>query len=109
MALVGSTGRAAPRKKAKGIPIKKAVKAIKGGSIPKPVMKAAKGKSSGITYLAKSSGTTKKEVKGVLQQVRRGSLSKGGAIKALKGGKTAGVPASKKNVRKTARAIRRAR
>ena len=58
-------------------------------------------------YLAKSSGTTKGEVRGVLQAVRKGTLSKGGAIKVLKGGPRAGVPAG--NKKKVAKAIRRAR
>lgn len=55
-------------------------------------------------YLAKSSGTTTGEVKGVLKAVRSGKMSKGGAIKALKGGPTAGVPAG--NKKKVAKAIR---
>jgi len=58
-------------------------------------------------YLAKSSGTTRGEVRGVLQQLRAGKISKGTAIKDLKGGPRAGVPAG--NKKKVAKAIKRAR
>lgn len=65
------------------------------------------GVKSAKKYLAKSSGTTKGEVQGVLSQLRRGKISKGAAIKSLKGGPTKGVPAG--NKKRVARAIKRAR
>lgn len=60
-------------------------------------------------YLAKSSGTTVGEARGVIQELRRGEISKGTAIKRMKGGPRAGVKASPANKRKVARAIRKAR
>lgn len=59
-----------------------------------------------IKYLTKSSGTTPKEVKGLLRQ----GGTKGAAIKALKGGPKAGVPAgNKKKVAKAIRVYRKSR
>ena len=56
--------------------------------------------------LVKSSGTTRGEVKGVVKALRSGAMSKGGAIKAMKGGPSAGVEASKGNTKKVKKAIR---
>jgi hypothetical protein len=73
----------------------------------KEAMHKPAAKKAAKAYLAKSSGTTTGEVRGVLKAMRKGDLSKGGAIKALKGGPTAGVKAG--NKRKVAKAIKRAR
>jgi hypothetical protein len=67
--------------------------------------KAGTGKARG--YLVKSSGTTKGEVRGVMNQLRSGAISKGTAIKRLKGGPKAGLPAG--NKKKVAKAIKKVR
>jgi hypothetical protein len=71
-----------------------------------PAMKK-EGTGKARRYLVKSSGTTKGEVRGVMGQLRSGKISKGAAIKALKGGPKAGLPAG--NKKKVAKAIRKAR
>jgi hypothetical protein len=72
-----------------------------------PAMKSQAGRKAAVGYLAKSSGTTRGEAKGVMKQLRKGEISKGTAIKRLKGGPKAGVPAG--NKKKVAKAIKRAR
>lgn len=88
----GRTGREKKRAVRKGLPV--------------PVMgkKGSARTKKASSYLVKSSGTTKGEVQGVLKNLKTGKMSKGGAIKALKGGPSAGVVAG--NKKKVAKAIK---
>jgi hypothetical protein len=104
MPQLGGTAVKRPKPKAKKAGrLQKEAKAIK---IMPPAMKKKLGAKA---FLAKSSGTTKGEVKGVMKELRSGAISKGSAIKTLRGGPKAGVPRSKANTKKVARAIRKAR
>lgn len=86
---------------------KASVTKMRKAPVGKAVMKKAGPKKAAVGYLTKSSGTTRREVKGVMKELRRGAISKGGAIKALKGGPKAGVPTG--NKKRVARAIKKAR
>ena len=97
---VAARSSAAVQSKSTGT--RSAVRSTLSGKTVSKVYKAKAAKK----YLAKSSGTTTGEVRGVLKAVRRGEMSKGAATKALKGGPTAGVPAG--NKRRVQKSIRRA-